>query len=84
MLKGVLPKDLPARLDRSDSASAQSGYDIGLGGPADRAKTSLACVYDNFLAPIRKCRGKKGGQFYTPSHVVRNLGRDLAPSRPRL
>ena len=50
--------------------------DIGLGSPADRAKDVLGRVYEYFLAQFASAEGKKGGQFYTPSHVVRSPGRD--------
>ena len=61
---------------RSSSVS-----DIGLGSPADRAKDVLGRVYEYFLAQFASAEGKKGGQFYTPSRVVRVLVEILAPAR---
>ena len=40
---------------------------------ADRAKDILGRVYEYFLAQFASAEGKKGGQFYTPSRVVRVL-----------
>jgi type I restriction enzyme M protein len=58
--------------------------DIGLGSPVDRAKDILGRVYEYFLAQFASAEGKKGGQFYTPSHVVRVLVEILAPYKGRV
>jgi len=58
--------------------------DIALGAPADRAKDTLGRVYEYFLAQFASAEGKKGGQFYTPTHVVRILVEMLAPYRGRV
>jgi type I restriction-modification system DNA methylase subunit len=58
--------------------------DIALGAPADRAKDTLGRVYEYFLALFASAEGKKGGQFYTPSHVVRILVEMLAPYKGRV
>ena len=58
--------------------------DIALGAPADRAKDTLGRVYEYFLAQFASAEGKKGGQFYTPSHVVRILVEMLAPYKGRV
>ena len=58
--------------------------DLGLGSPADRAKDVLGRVYEYFLAQFASAEGKKGGQFYTPSHVVRILVEMLAPYKGRV
>ncbi len=85
-LKGVLPKDYA----RPGLDKARLGQlinlvsDIALGAPADRAKDTLGRVYEYFLAKFASAEGKKGGQFYTPSHVVRILVEMLAPYRGRV
>jgi type I restriction enzyme M protein len=85
-LKGVLPKDYARPgLDKQrlgQLINLVSG--IGLGSPADRAKDILGRVYEYFLAQFASAEGKKGGQFYTPSHVVRILIEMLAPYRGRV
>jgi type I restriction enzyme M protein len=85
-LKDVLPKDYA----RPGLDKARLGQlinlvsDIGLGSPADRSKDVLGRVYEYFLAQFASAEGKKGGQFYTPSHVVRVLVEMLAPYKGRV
>ena len=80
-LKGVLPKDF----GRPNLDKQRLGQIIGLvsnialGSAADRAKDTLGRVYEYFLSRFASAEGKSGGQFYTPSHVVRVLVAMLAP-----
>ncbi|MCC7106664.1 MAG: SAM-dependent DNA methyltransferase [Chloroflexi bacterium] len=85
-LKGVLPKDYARPgLDKQRLGQLINLVsDIGLGSPADRAKDILGRVYEYFLAQFASAEGRKGGQFYTPSHVVRVLVEMLAPYRGRV
>jgi type I restriction enzyme M protein len=85
-LKGVLPKEYARPgLDKQRLGQLINMVsDIGLGSPADRAKDILGRVYEYFLAQFASAEGKKGGQFYTPSHVVRILVEMLAPYRGRV
>jgi type I restriction enzyme M protein len=85
-LKGVLPKDYARPgLDKQRLGQLINLVsDIGLGSPADRAKDILGRVYEYFLAQFASAEGKKGGQFYTPSHVVRVLVEMLAPYKGRV
>ncbi|MCL5734246.1 MAG: type I restriction-modification system subunit M [Actinobacteria bacterium] len=85
-LKGVLPKDYgrPGLDKQRLGQLINLVSDIGLGSPADRAKDILGRVYEYFLAQFASAEGKKGGQFYTPSHVVRVLVEMLAPYRGRV
>ena len=85
-LKGVLPKDYARPgLDKGRLGQLINLVsDIALGAPADRAKDTLGRVYEYFLAQFASAEGKKGGQFYTPSHVVRVLVEMLAPYRGRV
>ncbi len=50
----------------------------------DRAKDTLGRVYEYFLARFASAEGKSGGQFYTPSRVVRVLVEMLAPYKGRV
>src|SRR6266566_9525391 len=72
-LKAVLPKDYgrPGLDKQRLGQLINLVSDIGLGSPADRAKDILGRVYEYFLAQFASAEGKKGGQFYTPSRVVR-------------
>src|SRR2546426_1064812 len=85
-LKGVLPKDFGRPgLDKIRLGQLINLVsDIGLGSPADRAKDILGRVYEYFLAQFATAEGKKGGQFYTPSRVVRVLVEMLAPYKGRV
>ena len=85
-LKGVLPKDYARPgLDKERLGQLiDLVSDIGLGSPADRAKDILGRVYEYFLSQFASAEGKKGGQFYTPSYVVRVLVEMLAPYQGRV
>src|SRR3990170_4753486 len=85
-LKGVLPKDFgrPGLDKQRLGQIINLGSDIAPGTPADRTKDTLGRVYEYFLAQFASAEGKKGGQFYTPSHVVRILVEMLAPYRGRV
>jgi type I restriction enzyme M protein len=85
-LKGVLPKDYARPgLDKQRLGQLINLVsDIALGAPADRAKDTLGRVYEYFLSQFASAEGKKGGQFYTPSHVVRVLVEMLAPYKGRV
>ncbi|MGD0272784.1 MAG: class I SAM-dependent DNA methyltransferase [Gaiellaceae bacterium] len=85
-LKGVLPKDYgrPGLDKQRLGQLINLVSEIGLGSPADRAKDVLGRVYEYFLAQFASAEGKKGGQFYTPSRVVRVLVEVLAPYKGRV
>jgi type I restriction enzyme M protein len=85
-LKGVLPKEYARPgLDKQRLGQLINMVsDIGLGSPAERAKDILGRVYEYFLAQFASAEGRKGGQFYTPSHVVRVLVEMLAPYKGRV
>ena len=85
-LKGVLPKDFgrPGLDKRRLGQIINLVSDIALGSAADRAKDTLGRVYEYFLARFASAEGKSGGQFYTPSPVVRVLVEMLAPYKGRV
>jgi type I restriction enzyme M protein len=85
-LKGVLPKDYARPgLDKQRLGQIINLVsDIALGSAADRARDTLGRVYEYFLARFASAEGKSGGQFYTPSHVVRVLVEVLAPYKGRV
>ena len=85
-LKGVLPKDYARPgLDKTRLGQIINLVsDIALGAAADRAKDKLGQVYEYFLSRFASAEGKSGGQFYTPSHVVRVLVEMLAPYKGRV
>ena len=85
-LQGVLPKDYARPgLDKQRLGQLVNLVsNIALGSPADRAKDMLGRVYEYFLSQFASAEGKKGGQFYTPAHVVRVLVDMLAPYKGRV
>jgi len=85
-LKGVLPKDYARPgLDKQRLGQIINLVsDIALGDSASKSKDTLGRVYEYFLAQFASAEGKKGGQFYTPSHVVRVLVECLSPYKGRV
>ena len=55
-------------------------------GFSDKYDTSdlLGEVYEYFLGQFASAEGKKGGQFYTPAHVVKTLVAVLSPTSGRV
>lgn len=85
-LKGALPKiyALP-NLDRQTLAKLiDTISDIGLGEREHRAKDMLGRVYEYFLSRFASAEGKGGGEFYTPTSVVRLLVAMIEPYRGRV
>jgi type I restriction enzyme M protein len=85
-LKGVLPKDYARpTLDKHRLGELIDLVGtIGLGDKENRSKDVLGRVYEYFLSQFASAEGKKGGQFYTPSCVVRLLVEMLAPYKGRI
>jgi len=85
-LKNVLPKDYARPgLDKQRLGQIINLVsDIALGSAADRAKDTLGRVYEYFLSRFASAEGRSGGQFYTPSRVVRVLVDMLAPYKGRV
>jgi type I restriction enzyme M protein len=85
-LKGVLPKDYarPALDKHRLGELIDLIGTIGLGHRENKAKDVLGRVYEYFLTQFASAEGKNGGQFYTPSGVVRVLVEMLAPYKGRI
>jgi type I restriction enzyme M protein len=85
-LKGVLPKEYARPgLDKHRLGELIDLIGtIGLGDRENRAKDILGRVYEYFLTQFASAEGKNGGQFYTPSCVVRCLVAMLAPYKGRI
>jgi len=58
--------------------------EIDFEGGGDRAQDILGRVYEYSLNKFADAEGKRGGQFYTPRHVVRLLVEMLAPYKGRV
>ncbi|MBF0611734.1 MAG: SAM-dependent DNA methyltransferase [Magnetococcales bacterium] len=80
-LKGVLDK----RYARAQLPDGKLGElidlisTIGFNTDAGQARDVLGQVYEYFLGQFANAEGKKGGQFYTPSSIVKTLVAVLAP-----
>jgi type I restriction enzyme M protein len=85
-LKGVLPKDFARQgLDKQRLGELIDLVGtIGLGDKENRSKDVLGRVYEYFLTQFASAEGKNGGQFYTPSCVVRTLVGMLSPYKGRV
>jgi type I restriction enzyme M protein len=68
--------------DDLPSTSGRGGG--GEGRPTHRSVDLLGRVYEYFLTRFASAEGKNGGQFYTPSCVVRCLVEMLAPYKGRI
>lgn len=85
-LKGVLPKIYarpgldPANLGKLIDLIST----IGLGAEEHRSKDTLGRVYEYFLSRFASAEGKGGGEFYTPTSVVRLLVEMIEPYRGRV
>jgi type I restriction enzyme M protein len=89
-LKGVLPKDYarPAldkhRLGELIDLIATIQLTAAKAKKTHRSVDLLGRVYEYFLTRFASAEGKNGGQFYTPSCVVRCLVEMLAPYKGRI
>ena len=90
-LKGVLPKDYARPgLDKHrlgeliDLIATIPLAAASEGEQTHRSVDLLGRVYEYFLTRFASAEGKNGGQFYTPSCVVRCLVEMLAPYKGRI
>lgn len=85
-LKGVLPKDYarPA-LDKARLGQLIDMIsNIRVGDEEARAQDVLGRIYEYFLSQFASAEGKKGGEFYTPSCVVKLLVEMIEPYHGRV
>jgi type I restriction enzyme M protein len=85
-LRGVLPKVYAQ--EKLDKQSLGGLIDLfasaALGTKEAQSKDILGKVYEYFLGQFALAEGKKGGQFYTPTTVVRLLVTMLEPYEGRV
>ncbi len=85
-LKGILPKVY----ERPNLAHATLGDlidligNIALGSEAAKSKDILGKVYEYFLGQFALAEGQKGGQFYTPTSIVKLLVEMIEPYHGRI
>ena len=87
------PKTLQGKLDKRFGAAQLEPGRLGelvdlistIGfGEGEKSGDVLGEVYEYFLGQFASAEGKKGGQFYTPAHVVKTLVAVLAPHQGRV
>src|ERR1700736_2474135 len=93
-LKGILPKDyarpaldknrLGELIDLIGTINLVASPEQKAAGKSHRSVDLLGRVYEYFLSRFASAEGKSGGQFYTPTHVVRVLVEMLAPYKGRV
>jgi len=57
---------------------------IGFGDDPGKARDVLGQVYEYFLGQFASAEGKKGGQFYTPTSIVKTLVAVLKPDHGKV
>lgn len=80
-LRGVLPREYsrPA-LDKARLGQVIDLLsNVGVGGTEHRSKDTLGQVYMYFIGRFANAEGRRGGEFYTPTCVVRLLVEMLQP-----
>lgn len=84
-LRGVLPKDYarPA-LDKTRLGETIDLFSFKVGDQASRSKDVLGRVYEYFLSKFASAEGKNGGEFYTPTSIVKLLVEMLEPYKGRV
>ncbi len=85
-LRGVLPKVYAQeKLDKQALGGLVDLFSTAtLGTKEAQSKDLLGRVFEYFLGEFALAEGKKGGQFYTPSSVVRLLVEMLEPYEGRV
>ena len=85
-LRGVLPKVFAQeKLDKATIGRLINTIGTAvLGTKEAQSKDVLGRVYEYFLGEFALAEGRKGGQFYTPSSVVRLLVEILEPYEGRV
>lgn len=85
-LKGVLPKNYA----RPDLDKVRLGEvidlmsSIGLGDSENKSKDILGRIYEYFIGRFASMEGKGGGEFFTPSCVVKLLVAMIEPHKGRV
>lgn len=85
-LKNVLPKNYARRdLDKQTLGELIDLIGtIGLGDKESKSQDILGRVYEYFLGMFATAEGKRGGEFYTPSCIVRLIVEMIEPYKGRV
>ncbi|MFP5111623.1 type I restriction-modification system subunit M [Bacillaceae bacterium C204] len=84
-LRGVLPKDYARpSLDKIRLGETIDLFSFKVGDKESRSQDVLGRVYEYFLSKFASAEGKNGGEFYTPSSVVKLLVEMIEPYKGRI
>lgn len=84
-LTGVLPKNYARpELDKTRLGETIDLFSFKVGDKESRSKDVLGRVYEYFLTKFAASEGKNGGEFYTPSSVVRLIVEMIQPYKGRI
>ncbi|QGS36122.1 N-6 DNA methylase [Aerococcus viridans] len=84
-LVGVLPKAFARpELDKTRLGETIDLFSFKVGDEDSREKDVIGRVYEYFLSNFASAEGKNGGEFYTPSSIVRLLVDMLEPYKGRV
>lgn len=78
-LEGVLPKDEYVRLVRTDKTVPAQLLKTFSDIPADAGGDVFGKIYEYFLGKFALSEGQKGGEFFTPTSVVRLMVEIIEP-----
>lgn len=78
-LEGVLPKDEYAQLTRTDKTIPSQLLKNFSNIPRDASGDMLGKIYEFFLGKFALAEGQGGGQFFTPTSVVRLMVEIIEP-----
>jgi len=83
-LQGILPKNYARpELDKRRLGNVVDIFN-NLHFPGGEARDVLGRVYEYFLGEFAREEGKKGGEFYTPSCVVRTIVEVIQPYKGKI
>lgn len=84
-LRGVLPKNYARpELDKERLGGVIDLFSFKVGDRESRSQDVLGRVYEYFLSKFANAEGKDGGEFYTPSSIVKLLVEMLEPYEGRV
>lgn len=84
-LKGILPKNYARpELDKRRLGNVIDIFENNLHFTGKEARDVLGRVYEYFLGEFAREEGKKGGEFYTPSCVVRTIVEVIQPFKGKI
>ena len=84
-LKSILPKNYARpELDKRRLGNVIDIFENNLHFTGTEARDVLGRVYEYFLGEFAREEGKKGGEFYTPSCVVRTIVEVIQPYKGKI